>query len=144
MLISLICLSSCKSLKDGWDNLNLFPVSQDVELGKQVYDEISANQSQFPKVSEQGNEELYQYVRSIVTKILNKGPVEYSKDFAWQVTLINDIKTQNAFATPGGYIFVYTGLIKFLNSFIPAIASASRGSVSEGSITSSASSDNNG
>ncbi len=115
-LISLICLCSCKSLKDGWDNLNLFPVSQDVELGKQVYDEISANQSQFPKVSEQGNEELYQYVRSIVTKILNKGPVEYSKDFAWQVTLINDIKTQNAFATPGGYIFVYTGLLKFLDS----------------------------
>jgi len=116
ILISLICLCSCKSIKDSWDNLNVFPVTQDVELGKQVNDEISANQSQFPKVSEQGNEELYQYVRGIVNKILNKGNVEYYKDFAWQVTLINDIKTQNAFATPGGYIFVYTGLIKFLDS----------------------------
>jgi predicted Zn-dependent protease len=116
LLLTLISICSCKSLKESWDNLNLFPITQDVELGKQVNDEISANQSQFPKVSEQGNEELYQYVRGIVNKILMKGPVEYSKDFAWQVTLINDIKTQNAFATPGGYIFVYTGLIKFLDS----------------------------
>ena len=114
-IIALLTLS-CKTLKDGWDNLNLFPVSQDVELGKQVYDEINANQIEFPKVPETGNEELYSYINGIVQKILNSGKVEYSKDFAWKITLINDIKTQNAFATPGGYIFVYTGLIKFLDS----------------------------
>ncbi len=107
---------SCRALKDSWDNLNLFPVSQDVELGKQVYDEISSLETDFPKVKEEGNEELYQYVRDMVKKILYEGNVEYSKDFAWKLTLINDIKTQNAFATPGGYIFVYTGLIKFLDS----------------------------
>ncbi len=116
-IISLIVtIVSCKALKDGWDNLNLFPVSQDVELGKQVYDEISSRELEFPKVKEEGNEELYQYVRDMVQKILYEGNVEYSKDFAWKLTLINDIKTQNAFVTPGGYIFVYTGLIKFLDS----------------------------
>lgn len=113
-LIVLLC--SCKSLKDSWENLNLFPVSQDVELGKQVNLEISNNQKDFPKVSEQGNEELYQYVRGVVHKILYNGSIDYAKDFAWQLTLINDIKTQNAFATPGGYIYVYTGLLKFLDS----------------------------
>lgn len=115
-IIFLFSLFSCKSLKDSWDNLNLFPVSQDIELGKQVNAEISSDQNQFPKVPEQGNEELYQYVRGIVNKILNSSGIEYAKDFVWQVTLINDIKTQNAFATPGGYIFVYTGLLKFLDS----------------------------
>jgi predicted Zn-dependent protease len=116
LVVVIYTLVSCKSLKDGWDNLNLFPVSQDVELGKQVSDEIAANQAEFPKVEEKGNEELYQYIRGIVNNILNKGNVEYAKDFAWQLTLINDINTQNAFATPGGYIYVYTGLIKFLDS----------------------------
>ena len=37
-------------------------------------------------------------------------------EFPWKVTIINDDKTLNAFATPGGYIYVYTGLIKFLDS----------------------------
>ncbi|MFN7118902.1 MAG: M48 family metalloprotease, partial [Saprospiraceae bacterium] len=32
----------------------------------------------------------------------------------WEVYIINDDNTLNAFAAPGGFIFVYTGLIKFL------------------------------
>lgn len=116
IFLILIVFFSCKALKDGWENLNLFPVSQDVELGKQVDSEISLNHKDFPKVNEVGNEEIYQYVRGIVKKILDEGNVEYSKDFAWQVTLINNITTQNAFVTPGGYIYIYTGLIKFLDS----------------------------
>ena len=62
--------SACKSLKKGWDNLNLFPVSQDVELGKQVYGEIIANEKDFPKLPESGNEELYKYITGIIS---NKG-----------------------------------------------------------------------
>jgi len=108
--------SACKSLKKGWDNLNLFPVSQDVELGKQVYGEIIANEKDFPKLPESGNEELYKYINAIVQKILLTGKVDYAKDFPWKITIINDPKTQNAFATPGGYIFIYTGLLKFLDS----------------------------
>jgi predicted Zn-dependent protease len=116
ILLTLFWMCSCASLKDSWDNMNLFPVSQDVELGKQVNDEISSNPTNFPKVSEQGNEELYKYIRNVVHKILTDGNVEYAKDFAWQVTLINNPKTLNAFATPGGYIYIYTGLLKFLDS----------------------------
>ena len=118
--LSLICLllsfSSCKTLKEGWDNLNLFPVSQDVELGKQVYLEINSNQAEYPELPEQGNEVLYKYVRDIVQKIIKAGKVEYANDFPWKVTIINDPNTLNAFATPGGYIYLYTGLIGFLDS----------------------------
>jgi predicted Zn-dependent protease len=117
LLLSIVLINfSCGTLKDSWDNLNLFPVSQDVELGKQVSEEIAANQKDFPILNEQENQVLYQYVRKIVTKILNEGSVEYAKDFVWRITLINDMKTLNAFATPGGYIYVYTGLIHFLDS----------------------------
>ncbi|MBK9109404.1 MAG: M48 family metalloprotease [Saprospiraceae bacterium] len=112
----LVLSSSCKTLKSGWDNLNLFPVSQDVELGKQVHLEIAGNQTEFPELPEKGNEVVYSYVRNIVQKILKGGNVEYANDFVWDVTLINDLKTLNAFATPGGYIYIYTGLINFLDS----------------------------
>lgn len=107
---------SCSSIKKTWDNANLFPVSQDIELGKQVYDEILANPSEYPIVPEKGNEQIYSYVRGIVSKLLATGNVSYARDFAWKISIINDPKVQNAFATPGGYIFLYTGLMKFLDS----------------------------
>lgn len=111
-----LLLFSCNALKKGWDNLNLFPVAQDIELGKQVSMEIESNQAEFPVVPEKGNEVLYNYVKSLVTKILSSGKVNYANDFPWKITLINDINTLNAFATPGGYIYIYTGLLKFLDS----------------------------
>lgn len=108
--------TSCSILKKTWDEANLFSVSQDVELGKKVSEEISLNTKEYPIVPETGNEVLYNYVRDIVKKLLNSGKVAYSKDFAWKVSIINNDKVQNAFATPGGYIFLYTGLMKYLDS----------------------------
>ena len=40
----------------------------------------------------------------------------YRDEFAWEVKIIKDDETLNAFCTPGGHIYVYTGLIKFLDS----------------------------
>jgi predicted Zn-dependent protease len=43
------------------------------------------------------------------------GQVKYRNDFAWEVKIIND-NTLNAFCTPGGYIYFYSGLIKYLDN----------------------------
>ena len=96
--------------------LNLFSVEQDIELGRQVSQEINTNPTEFPILPEQSNREVYQYIRGITDKILNSGKVAHKDDFAWEVKIIDDPETLNAFATPGGYIYVYTGLIKFLDS----------------------------
>ncbi len=116
MALILSAMGACSFLKQGWNELNIFPLEQDVELGRQVYEEILSKPEEFPLVPEQGNEELYSYVRGIAKRILQTGQVSYAKNFAWKVTLINDPKMQNAFCTPGGYIFVYTGILKFLDS----------------------------
>lgn len=107
----LLSVAGCKSGK-----LNVFTPQQDIELGKQVSQEIASNTKDYPVLPEQGNEEVYRYVKSIVNRLLSSGKVAYRNEFAWEVKLINDDKTLNAFATPGGYIYVYTGLIKFLAS----------------------------
>ena len=49
-------------------------------------------------------------------EILNSGQVRYKTEFEWQLYIINDPATQNAFCTPGGYIIIYTGLIKYLDN----------------------------
>ncbi len=95
---------------------NLFSPDQDLELGRQTEAQIAADPKQFPVLPERGNEELYRYVRGISTKLLNTGKVKYRDQFAWEVKIIDDSKTLNAFCTPGGFIYVYTGIIKFLDS----------------------------
>lgn len=97
-------------------NLNLFSPDYDVKLGKQVSAQIASDPKKFPVLPERGNEEVYRYVRSISKNIVNSGKVKYRDKFAWEVKIIDDDKTLNAFCTPGGYIYVYTGLIKFLDS----------------------------
>ena len=91
-------------------------VSEDAKMGAQVSSEIGSKPKEYPLLAEQGNEEVYRYVRGITSKIINSGAVEHAKDFPWVVKIINDSKTLNAFCTPGGYIYVYTGLIKYLDS----------------------------
>jgi beta-barrel assembly-enhancing protease len=91
-------------------------ISQDVAMGKQTDDEIRSKPGEYPLLPEASNREVYNYVRNITQKILNSGNVQHAKDFPWEVKIINDSKTLNAFCTPGGYIYVYTGLIKYLDS----------------------------
>lgn len=105
---------ACSTTQGG--GFNLFTPEQDLELGRQTEAQIAANPDQFPILPERGNEELYRYVRGLATKILNTGKVSYRDQFAWEIKIIDDPETLNAFCTPGGFIYVYTGIIKFLDS----------------------------
>ena len=114
LLIGSAVLTTCGTTQGG--GFNLFTVDQDIELGKQVQQQIASDPQQFPVLPERGNEEVYRYIRGITSKILNSGQVAYAQEFPWTVTIIDDDETLNAFATPGGFIYVYTGLIKFLDT----------------------------
>lgn len=92
----------------------LFSIEDDKKLGKQVSDEINSKPAEYPILSESKYPKAYQYLRAMQTQILNSGNVQYKNDFAWELKIIQDDKVLNAFATPGGYIYVYTGLIKYL------------------------------
>ncbi len=110
---------NCKSLSNAgsaFGNALLPDVSADAKLGKQTSDEIAKDPTTYPLLPERGNEEVYAYVRGIKNKLLATGKVEHAADFPWEVKIINDPKTLNAFCTPGGYIYVYTGIMKYLDS----------------------------
>lgn len=111
-----VSFSGCEAVKGSGGGINIFPLEQDKELGLQVSKEIESDTKQFPILPERGNEQIYKYIREIRDNILNSGQVKYKDEFAWQVKIIDDAETLNAFATPGGYIYVYTGLIKYLES----------------------------
>lgn len=106
---------SCGSKNTG-GGINLFTIQQDRELGAQVAAEIDANRAQYPLLDSASNKEVYAYLYKIRNKILNSGNVTHKDDFGWRLRIIKDDSTLNAFCTPGGYIYVYTGLMKFLDS----------------------------
>lgn len=111
ILFTLLTFSAC----DKNNNLVIFSVEDDKQLGLQVSQEI-ASDSTFDLIAEEENPEAYAYINNLVQEIVNSGEVVYKDEFAWDVTLIDNDSVLNAFATPGGYIYVYTGLIKYLET----------------------------
>jgi beta-barrel assembly-enhancing protease len=92
------------------------PITEDIKMGQQVSKELESKPAEYPVLPEANNAEAYAYIRGLTNKILNSGAVEHQKDFPWVVKIIKNDKTLNAFCTPGGFIYVYTGLIKYLDS----------------------------
>ena len=112
LLSALIILSACT---DKNDNFVLLSVDQDIKLGAQVAEEIASDPATYPILSETEYADAYSYLGNMMNEILNSGEVEYRNEFAWEYKIIADDSVLNAFATPGGYIYVYTGLIKYLD-----------------------------
>jgi beta-barrel assembly-enhancing protease len=114
-----VLLSGCGGDKNG--DLVLFGIEDDLQLGQQVANQVDstyrakgqllARNSSDPKIRS-----AYAHLDKIVERLLNSGAVSYKEEFPWTVTIIKDSENLNAFATPGGHIYVFTGLINYLDS----------------------------
>jgi predicted Zn-dependent protease len=102
--------------KNKGKGVNLFSVDQDKSLGAQVANEIDNNSREYPMLDSLKYKEVYTYLYKVRNTILNSGKVDFKDDFTWRLRVIHDDSTLNAFCTPGGYIYIYTGILKFMNS----------------------------
>ncbi|HLU17130.1 MAG TPA: M48 family metalloprotease [Edaphocola sp.] len=116
LLLTTGLISSSVFFYSGCSKINIFSIENDKELGLQTKAQIEANPSQFPILNRQSNQAAYNYLYAIRNDILNSGNIRYKDEFDWEVYIIRDDNTINAFCTPGGYIYVYTGLIKYLDN----------------------------
>ena len=105
-------LFSCNG--DGSGKINLYTIEDDIELGQQLSNEIASDPDTYPILSETLYPEAYAHLYEIRDSILASGAVYHADDFEWELKIIHDDEVLNAFCAPGGYIYVYTGLIKFL------------------------------
>lgn len=104
-------------LQEKWNNIEIngFSVDDDIKMGQQLYDEIHSS-AEFKVVSKEKNQKLYDYLENIKNTILSNGDFRYKDKFQWKITVLIDDKTINAFCAPGGYIFVYTGILRYLDN----------------------------
>ncbi|TAL68249.1 MAG: hypothetical protein EPN82_11190 [Bacteroidetes bacterium] len=92
---------------------NIYPPSEDIKLGKNLDAEIRKNKNEYPIYNKP---EVKSYVQSIVNEIIRSPKMEYRGQFSYTVEIINRDDIVNAFCAPGGYIYVYTGLLKFIDN----------------------------
>ena len=110
ILISLAFVSfvGCKKTEDLID----FTEEDEVLLGEKLAQAISES-ADFSLIPSEGNSIAYGYVNSRLNEITSAGSISKSEDFTWTITLFDD-ETRQAFALPGGYIYVSTGMIFYL------------------------------
>ena len=87
----------------GRNQLILVSQEQELQMGAHAYDQVVKGS----KVSK--NPEYNAAVQRVAERI---AAVAGRPDFEWEYTVIDDDKTINAFALPGGKIGVYTGILK--------------------------------
>ena len=94
--------------------INLFSEQDEVRLGKQFDQEITEN-PKYPIYKK--NPEVKDYIQTkIFDHILTSPEVKSEGVYPYQLEIIDNDSTLNAFAVPGGYVYLYTGLIKYLDS----------------------------
>jgi predicted Zn-dependent protease len=104
--IGMTVVSGCETNPyTGRSQLLMTSVSQEMQMGAQAYSQVK-NDPQDPREVE--------LVRRVAARIIEAAKqskyAEMAHQFQWEVTVIKDDKTMNAFALPGGKIAVYTGI----------------------------------
>ena len=112
-LVTLMCAISL-SLTMMYCGVNIFSDSDDMKLGQQMDEQIRKDPKEYPVL--QGHPEVKQYVMDVGNHVLSSPAITKRGVYAYKYEIIHDDSTINAFCTPGGYIYVYTGLLKFVDN----------------------------
>ena len=111
VLVSITLLSGCETNPyTGRSQFLMTSVSDEMQMGAQAYDQVKSD----PKMKHSQDPREIEPVKRVTSRIIEAAKrskyAEMAKQFQWEVTVIKDDKTMNAFALPGGKIAVFTGI----------------------------------
>ena len=109
--LGLTVVSGCETNPyTGRSQLLMTSVSEEMQLGAQAYSQVKND----PKLRQSQDPREIEPVRRVAARIIETAKrskyAEMAQQFQWEVIVIKDDKTMNAFALPGGKIAVYTGI----------------------------------
>ena len=110
-VLALLGLSACASIDRGIDKGAsaaadvLVPPEAEAKLGSQLAAQVNSEE----KVS--GDAQLQAYLDKVAAKVMAAVPAKDRHEQKFTFTVIDKPKEVNAFAIPGGHIYVYSGLI---------------------------------
>jgi len=116
LFIGLFMILAGCSKKDGSIPLTFFSVNDDISMGLQMDQQIMSDPAQYPVLDSVTYSAAYAHLYGIRNTILASGKLNYASTFQWKVRIIHNDSVINAFCIPGGNIYIYTGIIKFLDN----------------------------
>ena len=106
-LITLLMVTSCATNPvSGIPDFVTITEQQEISIGASYHKKILEENSVIQ------NKELNDYFQNLGESIAKKS---HRPELTWHFTLIDD-PTFNAFATPGGYVYMYRGMLNYFNS----------------------------
>ena len=106
-LSSTLAFTACSTNPvSGKKDFSLISEDQEVQMGKQAHQDILKKQHPY------NNARLQSYVDSIGQQLASKS---HRSNIHFTFTVLDD-PSVNAFALPGGYVYITTGLMAYLNS----------------------------
>jgi len=109
-ILGLLVFFGCSKVKE------LIPIEVDLALGEQFSNQMNAHPMQGEILNYTKNKSTYVYLEHIKANLMKSDAINHKKDFKWELKIIKNDSVLNAFCVAGGYIYVYTGLIKFLDN----------------------------
>jgi predicted Zn-dependent protease len=111
MAIGVAAMAGCETNPyTGRSQLLMTSMSEEMEMGAQAYDQVKSDPKMRPSQDPREIEPVKRVAARIVEAAKRSKYAEMAKQFQWEVTIIKDDKTANAFALPGGKMAVYTGI----------------------------------
>jgi hypothetical protein len=84
------------------------------DLGNALYEVSLQNPAEFPILDRVQYADAYNYLDQIMRMVEVK--TEIRDKYEWEILILDDDDTKNAFTFPGGKIFITTGFLRFMNS----------------------------
>jgi len=105
LIVFLLILSCATTGPGGRKSLILISTNEEISIGQKMAAQVDSTEKVLPDA------EVQDYVNGVGQRIAH---VSDRKDLPFHFKVL-DSKEINAFATPGGYIYVYSGLLKILD-----------------------------
>lgn len=111
LLGTLLGIGGCETNPyTGRSQLLMTSVEQENQMGAQAYSQVKSD----PKMRQSQDLREIEPVKRVAARIIEAAKRskygEMAQQFQWEVTVIKEDKTLNAFALPGGKMAVYTGI----------------------------------
>jgi predicted Zn-dependent protease len=111
LLLPLALFSGCETNPyTGRSQFLMTSVSEEMKMGAQAYDQVKSDPKMKPSQDPREIETVKRVAARIVEAAKRSKYAEMAQQFQWEVTVIKDDQTANAFALPGGKMAVYTGI----------------------------------
>lgn len=97
------------------ESLNIYTVEDDITLGQKLSERIDQSPD-YEVLNEFNFSDLYLYLYQVKEEILISPYLNFREKFSWELKIISDDNKIDAFSLPGGYLYIYSGMLKYIEN----------------------------